>query len=111
MPIRGASSISRTPRSRNRASAVSISATRYATWWSPGPALREEPADRRVVRERAQQLDMALADVEQHRLDALLGHGLAMDDRHAVRPLVQRERGIQVRDGDADVVDPLKHLR
>ncbi len=77
----------------------------------PRAALGEEPADRRVVRERAQQLDVVLADVEQHRLDALLGHGLAVDDRHAVRPLVQRERGVEVRDGDADVVDPLNNGR
>ena len=52
---------------------------------------------------------MVLADVEQHRLDALLGDRLAMHDGHPVGPLVERERRVEVGDGDADVVDPAEH--
>ena len=50
-----------------------------------GAALGEElarPACRRAS--GREQLDVVLADVEQHGLDALLGHGLAVDERHAV---------------------------
>jgi hypothetical protein len=74
-----------------------------------GPALGEEAPDRRVVAQRAQQLDVVLADVEQHGLDALVGHGLPVHDGHPVRRLVQRDGGVQVGDGDPDVIDPLEH--
>ena len=56
--------------------------------------------------ERREQLDVALADVEQDRLDAVLGDRLAMDERHPEGSLVERDRGVEVLDGDADVVDP-----
>ena len=52
---------------------------------------------------------MVLADVEQHGLDALLLDDLAMRDGHAVGLLVQRDRGVEVFDGDPDVVDPGEH--
>src|SRR5687768_16859772 len=50
----------------------------------PGPAPGEEAADRRVVAQRREQLDVAVADVEQRSLDSLLGDRLAMDERHTV---------------------------
>jgi hypothetical protein len=54
---------------------------------------------------------VVLADVEQDRLDALLGERLAVHERHPVGLLVQRDRRVEVRDGDADVVDPAEHGR
>src|SRR3954452_14244269 len=77
----------------------------------PRPAAGEETADRRVglARQRPQQLDVAGPDVEQDRLDTLLLDDLAMRERHAVRPLVQRDGGVEVVDGDADVVDLGEH--
>ena len=46
-----------------------------------GTALREEPADGRVVAERAEQLDAALADAHRRGLDALLLDALAVLER------------------------------
>ena len=109
-PIRGVSSISRTPSCAQLRQRRLDVRDLIGDVVQPGPALREEPPDRRVGRERPQQLDVVLADVEQHRLDALLGHELAMHDRHPVDPLVQRERRVEVRDGDADVVDPIEQV-
>ena len=76
-----------------------------------GPLALEELPDRRVGAERLQQLDVAVADVEQHRLDALLLDGLAVGERHLERPLVERERGVEVVGRDADVVDQPEHGR
>ncbi len=45
-----------------------------------GAAGGEELAHGRVVAERHEQLDMALAHLDEHRLDALLGHDLAVLD-------------------------------
>ena len=75
----------------------------------PGPAPREEAADRRVRGQRRQQLDVAVPDVEQRRLDALLGDRLAMDERHPVRVAVHGDRRLEVLDGHADVVDAPEH--
>ena len=57
----------------------------------------------------AQQLDVGVADVQQHRLDALVGHGLAVDQRHPELVAVARDRGVEVVDGDPDVVDCREH--
>jgi hypothetical protein len=76
-----------------------------------GPLLGQELADRRVRPERRQQLDVVLADVQQHGFDALLGHRLAVYDLHPVRLLVERDRRVEILDGDADVVDPAEHGR
>ena len=48
----------------------------------PGPRLARNLPDRRVVAERREQLDVRVADAQQHRLDALLGDGLAVLERH-----------------------------
>ena len=45
-----------------------------------GPVLREELAHGGVAAERREQLHVVLADVEQHRLNALLRDYLAMGD-------------------------------
>ena len=52
---------------------------------------------------------MARSDVEQRRLDALFGDRLAVGERHRERALIERERGVEVGDGDADVVDQPEH--
>ena len=75
----------------------------------PRAALGEELADRRVGAERREQLDVVLADVEQDRLDALGLDDLAVHERHLVVALVERERRVDVLDGDADVVDAGEH--
>ncbi len=72
-------------------------------------ALGEEPADRRVCAQRRQQLDMALTDVEQRGLHALLCDRFPMHQRHAVRVAVDGDRGVEVLDRHADVVDAAEH--
>ena len=57
----------------------------------------------------AQQLDVAVADVQQHRLDALRLDRLAVRELHPEALLVERDRRVEVLDGDADVVDPAEH--
>ena len=69
------------------------------------PALGEELADRRVVAERREQLDVRVADAQQRSLDALLGDRLAVLERHLEDLAVELDRGVEILDGDADVVD------
>ena len=52
---------------------------------------------------------MALADVEEHRLHALLVDGLAVRERHLERALVQGQGRIEIVRRDADVVDQAEH--
>ena len=52
---------------------------------------------------------MAVADAEQHGLDALLLHGLAVLERHAQPLAVERDRLVEILDGDSDVIDPSEH--
>ena len=73
------------------------------------PPAAQELADRGIGAERLEQLDVAVADVEQCRVDALLGHGLAVDEWHAELVAVERERVVDALDGDADVVDRGQH--
>src|SRR4051794_18548049 len=75
----------------------------------PRPAGREEATDGAVGLQRPQQLHVAVADVEQDRLDALGLDDLAVGELQAVRLLVQRDRGVEVLDGDPDVVDVGEH--
>ena len=67
-------------------------------------ALGEEPPDRRLGPERAQQLDAALAGAQRRGLDALLLDGLAMLEPRAEELRVGRDRLVEVGDGDADVM-------
>ena len=71
----------------------------------PWPALRQEPADRRVLAERREQLDPAVADEHGRRLDALLLDEAAVLELGAEEPRVRRDRLVEVADGDADVMD------
>jgi len=71
----------------------------------PGPAAGEESPHRRVLRERGQQLDAALPDANQRRLDALVLDRRPMLDPPAEEALVAPHRLIEILDGNADVVD------
>ncbi len=75
---------------------------------SRSPAVEELP-HRRVGSERAQQLHVAVADIEQHGLDALLTDRLAVDQRHPQAVAIERDRRLEIIDGDADVVDGAQH--
>src|ERR1022692_538259 len=72
------------------------------------PALREEPADRRVVAECGQELDAALADPDRRRLDALLLDAGTLLEPAAEQPLVRPHGLVQVDDGKSDVMDPAR---
>ena len=93
MPVRGSSSISRSPASRTRSSAASMSSVPVGDVVQPGP-LRSMNLPTPVSGQRREQLDVALADLEQHRLDALLLDGLAVLLGHAeaVRGRARRRR-------------------
>ena len=54
---------------------------------------------------------MAVADLEQHGLDALLLHGLAVLLAHAELVAVERHGAVEILDGHADVVDAPEHGR
>ena len=71
----------------------------------PRPATGEEPAHRRLVPERGEQLDAAVPDEHGHGLDALVGHAIPVLDPRAEEPLVRGHRLVELRDGDAEVMD------
>ena len=54
----------------------------------PGPAPLDELPDRRVGLERGEQLDPAVADAQERRLDALIGERLAQLELGAEQPPV-----------------------
>ena len=68
----------------------------------------EEPADRRVVAERSEELDTMGADSQRNRLDALLDHRLAMLELGAEEPLVRRDGLVEVVDGNSEMVNPAR---
>ena len=106
MPCRGSASISSAPSAASSASRRADVVHLVGDVVHSGPAPREEPADRRVLAERRQQLDPALADQKQRRLDALLLDRGPVLEPAAEEALVRLHRLVQVRDGQADVVDP-----
>ena len=74
--------------------------------------LRKKLAHGCVLRERAQELHVAVADLEQNRLDALLLDGLPVLLAHVEALSVELHRAVEVLDGHADVVDaPEQHGR
>src|SRR4029079_8570589 len=77
----------------------------------PGAAVGEELADRRVLPQRPQELDPAVANAHRDRLHALRGNRLAMLDHAAEEPLVHIHRGGEVVHGMADMMDGFRmHL-
>src|SRR6185437_5890370 len=73
------------------------------------PAAGEELAHGGVRIEGLQELDMPVAYLEQGGIDPLCRDGLAVDQGHAERVAIQRERGVDGLDGHADVVDRGQH--
>jgi hypothetical protein len=71
----------------------------------PGAALREELPDGRVVAERGQELDTALAEAHRRGLDALVLDAGAVLERAAEEALVRLNGLVEVGDGDSDVVN------
>jgi uncharacterized cupin superfamily protein len=69
----------------------------------------EEPPDRRVRSERPQQLDVAVAHAQQHRLDALRLHRLAMLERHAEPLAVERDGLVEILDRNPYVIKTSEH--
>src|SRR4051812_43388855 len=72
-------------------------------------ALGEELADRRIVVERGEQLDMVLPHVQQRRLDALRLHGLTVHQGEPISVDVEVDRLLEVAHREADVVDAPEH--
>jgi hypothetical protein len=68
-------------------------------------ALREEPADGRVVAERGEQLDAAFPHPQGGSLDALILDPLAVLEPSSEEALVRGHRSVQVGNGDADVMN------
>ncbi len=67
----------------------------------PRTAIRDELADGRVVAQRAQELDAALANTNGHRFDTLGRHRLAMLQFGAEDRSVRLDRLLEVLDGHA----------
>jgi hypothetical protein len=65
----------------------------------------EKPPDGRIVAECREELDPILADAYRRGLDALVVHARAMLDAAAEETLIRAHRLVEIRDGDADVVD------
>jgi hypothetical protein len=73
-------------------------------------SLREETADRRVLAERAEQLQPALADPDRSRLDSLfLDEGPLLEPR-TEEALVRLQRPIEILDGETDVMHRARRL-
>jgi len=75
----------------------------------PRAALGEELADRRVVVERGEQLDVVLSHVQQRGLDTLRLHRLAVHQREPEDVDVEVDRLLEVAHREADVVDAPEH--
>jgi hypothetical protein len=67
-------------------------------------SLRQEAADRRVLAERAEQLEPALADPDGSRFDALLLDSRAVLDPRPEEALVRLQRAVEILDGEAHVM-------
>lgn len=76
----------------------------------PGAALREKAADGRVLAERSQQLEPALADTDGRRLDALLLDARALLDPGAEEASVRVERAVEILDSETDVVHRARRI-
>jgi hypothetical protein len=74
----------------------------------PGPALREEAANRRVLAGRLEEFDTAGPDPQRRRADPLAVHGRPVLDLGAEQPRIRGERLVQVVNGNAKVMDSLR---
>lgn len=71
-----------------------------------GTALRQEPADRRVLGERLEQLDPPRSDAKRRCTHALILNRRTVFHLGAEETLVRRERRIEILDRDTQMVDP-----
>ena len=108
-PTLGRSSISRTPDVRERTQRLIDARNAIRDMVQPRAAPLEEPRDRRFGPERGDQLDVALADVEQGCVDSLFVDHLPVHERHPEDPQVDGDRRLQVGNGDTDVINPRQH--
>ncbi len=69
----------------------------------------EKARDAGVLRDGTQELDMAIADLEEDRLDAELLDDLAVLLAHVEPVAVDLQRRLEVLHGDADVIDAPEH--
>jgi hypothetical protein len=69
----------------------------------------QELTDGRLRGKRLEQLDVSVTDVQKRCVNALLGHRLAVYERHPEHIAIQHKRRVDVLDGDADVVDYRQH--
>ena len=76
----------------------------------PRAALREEAADGRVLAERAEQLEPAVAHADERRFDALLLNPRSLLDPGAEEALVRVERAVEILDRKADVMDGARRV-
>jgi hypothetical protein len=70
-----------------------------------GAVAREKTPDGRIVGERGDQLDAAVTDLHRRCLHALLLDTFPMLEPCTEQLLVRLHRLVEIRDGDADVVD------
>src|ERR1700686_4920703 len=74
-------------------------------------ALGDELSHRRVLPQRRHELDLALADAQERCFETFMLAGGAMHELRAQRAFIQADRFIEVRDGDADVVDAIRRAQ
>ena len=109
IPIRASESISSTPASFRLASVAVDVGDPVGDVMKALAALGDEPADHGLGPKGAKQLDVPVADVEQHRLHALRLDRLPVRDRHPEGPLVEGRRPLQVGHREAHMIDQLEH--
>jgi len=73
----------------------------------PRTTPREKATDRSVLTRRRQKLETTVAHEERRSLDSLAYERLAMLETSGEEALVRRDRLVEIRDGDADVMDAL----
>ena len=73
-----------------------------------GPAIRQELADRRLLPERCQELDPAVADTHRGRLHSLGLDGVAALELGAKKPLIRVYGLVEILDGEPQMVNPLR---
>jgi hypothetical protein len=77
----------------------------------PGPAACEKATDGGVVAKGLQELDSTGADLQRGRAHSLLLDRGAMLDLGAEQTAVRRHSGVEIVDGDTEMVDPLRRHR
>jgi len=75
----------------------------------PGAPAREVLAHGRLWTERREELDVSVPDIQQSRVNPLVGDRLPMHQRHPKHVPVVGDRGLDVIDSHAHVIDRRKH--